>query len=431
MISSQWPFSAAFFEGNRERLTNLMEPDAMAVLFSNDQMPRSGDQYFPFRQNSDLFHHTGIRQEKTILMLFPNCPSERLREALFIMRPIDHVERWEGKKLTIELAREISGIRNVFYNEEFESCLREAMYHTEQVYLDTQIYGKFNPDVSPRALRFGLQIHHEYPFHQYRRLGMMLAKVRKLKNDTEIEVITKASRITASAFRRAAKALRPGMMEYQVQAEIEHEFRSQNATGHAFHPIIASGINATYLHYNYNQAECKAGDLLLMDFGCEYFGYASDLSRTIPVSGTFTPRQKEVYNEVLKVMRYAKPLFTSGNSIESIQREVNGLMQEAMVRLKLFTEEDVRKQDPASPLFLRYFPHGLSHHVGLDVHDPGKKQDPLSAGMVVTLEPGIYIPEEQLGVRLETMLVITRRGPVDLFEELELEPEQIETLMKP
>lgn len=431
MIPSQWPFSAAFFEGNRERLTNLMEPDAMAVLFSNDQMPRSGDQYFPFRQSSDLFYMTGIRQEKTILMLFPNCPAERLREALFIIRPSENMERWEGKKLTIELAREISGIRNVFYTEEFEACLREAMYYTEQVYLDTQIYGRFNPDVTPRALRFGLQIHHEYPFHQYRRLGMMLAKIRKLKNDTEIEVITHACGITASAFRRAAKALRPGMTEYQVQAEIEHEFRSHNATGHAFHPIIATGINATYLHYNNNQATCHDGDLMLMDFGCEYFGYASDLSRTIPVNGIFTPRQKEVYLEVLGVMKYARPLFTSGNTIESIQKEVNGLMQEAMIRLKLFTSEEVAAQDPSSPLFLRYFPHGLSHHVGLDVHDPGKKQDPLSAGMVVTLEPGIYIPEEKMGVRLETMLLITRKGPVDLFEDLELEPEQIELLMKP
>jgi len=429
MMQQQWPFSPAFFEENRQRLMNLMEPDTMTVLFSNDQMPRNGDQYFPFRQNSDLFHQTGIEQEKTILMLFPNCPVERYRVALFILRPGELTERWEGKKLTPGEASAVSGIRHVFYTDDFEAALREAMNYTEQIYLDTHIYGKFNPDVSSRALRYGLKIHHEYPFHQYRRLGPLLARIRGVKNETEIAVIREASRITAAAFRRAARRVKPGVTEFAIQAEIEHEFRTSGATGHAFHPIIATGNNATYLHYHYNRDVCRDGDLLLMDFGCEYYGYASDLSRTLPVNGRFTDRQRAVYQEVLNVMQYARPLFTSGHTIEGIQREVNGMMEDAMIRLGLFTAEEVKEQNPDKPLYTKYFPHGLSHHVGLDVHDPGKRQNPLAEGMVVTLEPGIYIPEEQIGVRIETLLVITRKGPVDLFEGLEITPEEIESLV--
>jgi Xaa-Pro aminopeptidase len=424
-----WPFSAAFFEENRQHLKNKLEPDAMAILFSNDQMPRNGDQYFPFRQNSDLFHQTGIEQEKTILLLYPNCPVERFREVLFVMRPNDTMERWEGKKLTIDQAREISGISTVLYVEEFEAVLRETMYYTEQVYLDTHIYVKFNPDVTTRALRFGLDIHHKYPFHQYRRLGPLLATVRLVKNQTELEVMQQACNITADAFRRAARMVKPGVCENEVQAEIEHEFRTRMASGHAFHPIIASGINATYLHYNSNQDECREGDLLLLDFGCEYFGYASDLTRTIPVNGRFTPRQRELYNAVLGVFKTAKPLFKNGKTLEGIQKEVNNLIQEAMIRVGLFSHEDVKNQNPAQPLFMKYLPHGISHHVGLDVHDPGKKQTPLSAGMVLTLEPGIYIPEEKIGIRIETDLVITRGEPIDLFDGLETEAGEIEALM--
>lgn len=429
-MTESWPFTSAFFMDNRQRLTNLMEPDTMAVIFSNDQMPRNGDQYYPYRQSSDLFHQTGIQQEKTILMLFPNCPVERYREALYIMRPDEKLEQWEGRKLTSEKAREISGVKTVLYLEEFEAALRETMYYADQVYLDTGIFVKFNPDVGSRALRYGIKIHHEFPFHQYRRLGPLLAKVRSVKTETEIDVIREACRITSSAFRRAASVVKPGIMEYEVQAEIEHEFRIRQATGHAFHPIIASGINATFLHYNNNKDVCKSGDLLLMDFGCEYFGYASDLSRTIPVNGVFSKRQKEIYNEVLSVFKKAKPLFTNGQTLDSIQKDVNGMMQEAMLRLGLINSEELKGQDPANPLFMKYFPHGISHHVGLDVHDPGKKQNPLSTGMIVTLEPGIYIPEEKTGIRIETDLLITRGEPVDLFGDLETEAEEIEELLQ-
>lgn len=424
-----WPFTSHFFEENRQKLTNLMEPDTMAIIFSNDQMPRNGDQYFPYRQSSELFHQTGLQQEKTILMLYPNCPIERYREALFIMRPNDELERWEGKKLTAAKAREVSGVKTVLYLEDYEAALRETMYYAEQVYLDTQIFVKFNPDVSSRALRFGLKIHHEFPFHQYRRLGPLLAKVRSIKGETEIAVIREACQITARAFRRAAAIVKPGIREFEIQAEIEHEFRVSQATGHAFHPIIASGGNATYLHYNNNQGTCKDGELLLMDFGCEYFGYASDLSRTVPVNGLFSPRQKELYNAVLTVFKNAKPLFTNGQTIETIQKDVNLMMQEAMIKAGLLTKQDINAQNPSDPLFLKYFPHGISHHIGLDVHDPGKKQNPLSTGMVVTLEPGIYIPEENTGIRIETDLLITRGEPVDLFGDLEIEVEEIEELL--
>ncbi|HRZ42762.1 MAG TPA: aminopeptidase P N-terminal domain-containing protein [Bacteroidales bacterium] len=429
-MRTAWPFAPQFFEMNRQRLTNLMEPDTMAIIFSNDQMPRNGDQYFPYRQSSDLFHQTGIEQEKSILLLYPNCPVEKYREVLFIMRPDENLERWEGVKLNADRARGISGVRTIMYTDEFDTVLRETMFHAEQVYLDNTEYARFNPDVSSRSLRFGIRIHHEYPFHQYRRLGPLLARVRSEKCDAEIAVIREACTITAGAFRRAVSILRPGVKEYEIQAEIEHEFRIRQASGHAFHPIIASGINATYLHYNQNQDICEEGDLLLLDFGCEYFGYASDLSRTVPVNGIFNPRQKELYNAVLGVYKQVKPLFTVGQTIEGIQTEVNGLLQEAMIRLRLFTHDEVKNQNPASPLFMKYFPHGVSHHVGLDVHDPGKKQDPLRPGMVVSLEPGIYIPAEQTGIRIETDLLITRATPVDLFDGLETETEEIESLFR-
>lgn len=430
MLRNSWPFSPQFFEGNRQRLTNLMEPDTMAIIFSNDQMPRNGDQYFPFRQSSDLFHQTGIEQEKTMLLLFPNCPVDRYREVLFIMRTSEVLERWEGMKLTPEMATGISGVKTVLFVDEFDAVLRETMYYADQVYLDNSEYVKFNPDVSSRALRYGIRIHHEYPFHQYRRLGPLLARVRNIKCKAEIEVIRQSCRITADAFRRAARKVAPGVQEYEIQAEIEHEFRIREAFGHAFHPIIASGINATYLHYNHNHDTCHDGDLLLMDFGCEYFGYASDLSRTVPVNGQYSPRQKALYNAVLKVFKSARPLFTSGQTIGGIQKEVNGMMQDAMLGLGLFTKEEVKNQNPSNPLFMQYFPHGVSHHVGLDVHDPGKKQDPLREGMVLTLEPGIYIPEERTGIRIETDLVITRGEPVDLFGDLEIEVADIESLLK-
>ncbi len=429
-MHTPWPYTPSFFKGNRQRLTDLMEPHAMAVIFSNDQMPKSGDQYFPFRQNSDLFHQTGIRQEKTILFLFPNCPVERLREVLFIIQPVEKLELWEGKKLTREQAEEISGVKHVAYLEDFVTVLQEAMYYAKQVYLDSTENIKFRPDVVSRSRRLGMQIQADYPFHPYRRLGPLLTRVRSVKGETEIAVIKEACRITAGAFRRAARMVSPGINEYEVQAEIEHEFMINRASGHAFHPIIASGINATHLHYNQNQSICKDGDLLLMDFGCEYAGYASDLSRTIPVNGVFTDRQRSIYSAVLSVFKKAKTLFTAGQTIETIQKDVNAMMEEAMIGLGLFTVNDIKRQDPASILFMKYFPHGISHHVGLDVHDPGSKQEPLVEGMVITLEPGIYIPEEKTGIRIETDLLITQGLPVELFDNLETEPEEIEILLR-
>jgi Xaa-Pro aminopeptidase len=429
-MTSHWPYASSFFERNRNGLTNLMEPDTMAVLFSNDQMPRNGDQYFPFRQSSDFFHQTGITQEKSMLILFPNCPVERFREVLFIMRPNEHLERWEGRKLSSEQATAISGIKTVLFADDFEGVLHEMMFYAEQVYLDNNESVKFNPDVPSRALRCGLKIHHDYPFHQYRRLAPILSKVRAVKCETEIAMIREACKITGDAFRRAAHTVKPGVGEYEIQAEIEHEFRIRRASGHAFPPIIATGLNGTYLHYNHNNAICRDGELLLMDFGCEYFGYASDLSRTIPVNGLFTPRQKTLYQAVLSVYKKAMPLFRKGQTILSIQNEVNLMMQDAMLSLGLITSEEIKKQDPLKPALTRYFPHGVSHHVGLDVHDPGRKQDPLAEGMVLTLEPGLYIPEEATGIRIETDLLITQGKPLDLFGDLEVEVEEIEELLR-
>lgn len=422
-------FTSAFFKNNRGKLANLLEPDALALLFSNDQMPRNGDQYFPYRQNSDLFYQTGIKQEKTIFMLYPNCPVDRLREVLFIMRPNSALERWEGKKLTKEEASKISGIKTVLYLEDFDAVLREAMYYSEQVYLDTNVFVKFNPDVISRGLRFGKQINKGYPFHRYRRLGILLSQIRSKKQDIEISLIREACNITADAFRKAARVIRPGVKEYEIRAELDHEFIRRGTNGHAFQPIIAAGENATFIHYNSNNSTCKDGDLLLMDFGCEYNYYTSDLTRTVPVNGKYTARQRDVYNSVLKVFNNTKPLFTKGNTIVAIEKEVRCMLEEEMIKLGLFTFEDVKSQNPLNPLVSEYFPHGISHPIGLDVHDPGRKHDPLAKGMVVTLEPGIYIAKEKLGVRIETDLLITDKEPVDLFHDLEIEIKEIEQLM--
>lgn len=424
------PISNSLFKKNRNDFSSQMEGQSAAIFFSNDQSPRNGDQYHPYRQSSDFFYLTGIEQEKSILILAPQSPNKNLREALFILKSNPILETWEGHKYTPEEARNISGIENVFLLDDFEAYLKELMTYVHQVYLNANEYIKFFPEVESRETRLGKKIQESYPLHTYCRAAPLLTNQRLIKSEQEIKTIKKACQITNDAFRRVLKFTRAGKMEYEIEAEVTHEFIRQGAAGHGYAPIIASGKSACVLHYTENDKSCRAGDLLLMDFGAEYANYTADMSRTIPVSGKFSERQRACYQAVLNVMKEVKKRYVPGNTINDINEETNNLMEEEMIGLGLFTREEVQKQDPKSPLFKKYFMHGTSHFMGLDVHDVGAKHEPLKPGMVLTCEPGIYIPEEHLGIRIENDILITEGQPIDLMEDFPIEVEEIEALMQ-
>ncbi len=418
-----------FFRDNRKNFMKQMQKGAFAVFYSNDQCPRNGDQYHPFRQNSDFFYLTGIEQEKSILILSPDCPNEKLREALFLLKTNETLEIWEGHKYTEKEARETSGISNIYWLDDFEAALKEVMSYFDHVYLNSNEYIKFFPDVETRETRLGKTLQAQYPLHTYHRSAPLLTRQRLIKSPQEIDLIKKACEITNKAFRRVLQFTRPGVWEFEVEAEISHEFTGNRAGGHGYAPIIASGKSACVLHYTENDKACQEGDLLLMDFGAEYANYTADLSRTIPVSGKFTRRQKELYNTVLRVQKEIKKLYVPGNTINDLNNKTNELMEREMVRLGLLKEEDVKKQDKDNPLFKKYYMHGVSHFMGLDVHDVGAKHEPFKPGMVLTCEPGIYIPEEKTGIRIENDLLITDGEPVDLMADFPVEAEEIEKLM--
>ena len=418
-----------FFRDNRKNFMKQMQKRAFAVFYSNDQCPRNGDQYHPFRQNSDFFYLTGIEQEKSILILSPDCPNEKLREALFLLKTNETLEIWEGHKYTEKEARETSGISNIYWLDDFEAALKEVMSYFDHVYLNSNEYIKFFPDVETREVRLGKILQTQYPLHTYHRAAPLLTRQRLIKSPQEIDLIKKACEITNKAFRRVLQFTRPGVWEFEVEAEISHEFTGNRAGGHGYAPIIASGKSACVLHYTENDKACQEGDLLLMDFGAEYANYTADLSRTIPVSGKFTRRQKELYNTVLRVQKEIKKLYVPGNTINDLNNKTNELMEREMVRLGLLKEEDVKKQDKDNPLFKKYYMHGVSHFMGLDVHDVGAKHEPFKPGMVLTCEPGIYIPEEKTGIRIENDLLITDGEPVDLMADFPVEAEEIEKLM--
>jgi Xaa-Pro aminopeptidase len=419
-----------FFTSNRKKFVEKMEPAGMAIFHSNDVFPRNGDQAFRFRQQSDLFYLTGIDQEKTILLLYPGCPNPDLREVLFLIEPNESLQTWEGHKYSAREAREISGIAKVKWLDQFDPALTEAMSFAEKVYLNTIEYPKFSTDVPYRDLRFAGEIREKFPNHEYRRAAPLIYPLRTIKADAEIDLIRMAIDLTSDAFQRILKFVRPGVTEYQVEAELTHEFLFQGAAGSAYHPIIASGENACTLHYIENSGECRDGSLLLMDFGAEYGHYAADLTRTIPVNGRFTERQKACYNAVLRVLRQSSRLLVPGNTIDRVNKEVNKLMEAEMIGLGLFSHEAVEKQDPEKPLFTKYFMHGVSHFLGLDVHDVGSKFEPFRPGMVFTFEPGLYIREEKVGIRLENNYLITAGEPVDLTAGIPVEAEEIEEMMK-
>lgn len=424
------PINKKLFEKNRRNFVELLPKKAVAIFHSNDQYPRNGDQFFPYRQQSDFFYLTGIEQEKSILVISPDCPNEKLKEVLFTLETNEQIAIWEGHKLTKKEAREISGIQEVQWLDGFDTGLKEILAEAETVYLNSNEYIKFIPEVPDKNHRLTEEFRNQYPLHRVERAAPLLARLRTVKSEDEIDLLRKACAITKKGFERVLQFTQPGVNEFEVQAEIDHEFAVNRARGHGYAPILASGADACVLHYIENDKVCENGDLLLMDIGAEYANYSADMSRTIPVNGKFTTRQKECYDAVLRVFNKAKELYVVGNTINGINEKVNRLMEGEMIRIGLFTQKEVDRQDPDAPLYKKYFMHGTAHFLGLDVHDVGTKHQAFEPGMVLTCEPAIYIREEQIGIRIENDLLITDGQPIDLMEDIPITTEEIEQLMK-
>jgi Xaa-Pro aminopeptidase len=422
--------SPSFFQRNRYKLALSLKNRSLAILHSNDEMNRTTDQYFPFRQHSDLFYLSGINQEKTTLLIAPDHPDETLREVLVIRRSNAKLETWEGHKLTPDEASAISGIKNIKFQDEFDSLMAPLMLSSEQVYLNLPEYPKFIPELPCRNLRLANELRKQFPAHRYERLAPIMRELRVIKTDEEIELIRQACQITREAFIHVLKTIKPGKMEYEIEAGITYDFLRNGARGHAYQPIIASGRNACILHYIDNNSPCSDGDLLLMDFGAEYGNYAADCTRTIPVNGRFSARQKELYTSLLGVFRFACTYMKPGSSINKVHSEVCRRFGQEHVKLGLYTSGALENQDAENPLYQQYYMHGTSHFLGLDVHDVGNKDTEFRPGMVLTCEPGIYLPEENTGIRLENNILITGDGNIDLMKNIPIEPEEIEAIMR-
>lgn len=421
--------SKLFIE-NRKRFCAEMKPNSVAIFFSNDLMPRSADSFHTFRQNPDLFHLSGIDQEDSILILFPDCPNEDFRECLFLKETNEHIAIWEGAKLSKPQARDVSGILNVYWSDKWEGFLPVIMNMAQNVYLNLTEHDRFISDADYADRRWARILMNKYPLHNYERSAPIMHRLRSIKSKIEIDLIQKACDITEKGVRRLLKFIKPGVWEYQIEAELTHEFLNNRSTGHAYYPIIASGESACVLHYVENNKQCKDGDVILLDFGAEYANYASDLTRCLPVNGKFSKRQKDVYNATLRVFRGASAMLTAGNRIKEYHDAVGLLMEKELVDLGLLTVSDIKKQDPTWPAYKKYFMHGTSHYLGLDVHDSGSRWQKMEAGMVFTCEPGIYIPEEGLGIRIENDFLVTKGAPKDLMANIPIEAEEIEMLMK-
>ena len=407
-----------------------MKPKSVAVFNSNDIYPVSADSTLPFNQHRDIFYLSGVDQEESMLVLFPDAPEEKHREILFVRETNDHIAVWEGEKLTKEKALEVSGIKTVYWLSEFDRVFAELMAQSEIVYFNTNEHYRANVETETREDRFIKKTKAKYPAHNWAKSNPILQRLRSVKDEIEIDLMQKACEITEKGFRRVLDFVKPGVWEYEIEAEYMHEFLRNRSKGFAYTPIVASGNNANVLHYIENNQQCKAGDLILMDVGAEYANYSSDMTRTIPVSGTFTARQKEVYNAVLNVKKEATKMLVPGTMWKEYHVEVGKLMTSELLQLGLLDKADVQNENPDWPAYKKYFMHGTSHHIGLDTHDYGILWEPMKANMVFTVEPGIYIPEEGFGIRLEDDEVIQEQGePFNLMRNIPLEAEEIEDLM--
>ncbi|KJS06373.1 MAG: X-Pro aminopeptidase [Flavobacteriales bacterium BRH_c54] len=424
------PLNQQTFINNRKKVTEMMQPASMAIFNSNDIMPTNADGTMPFRQNNDLLYVSGIDQEESIVVLFPEANNPVHREILFVKETSELIAIWEGAKFTKEEATALSGIKTVFWTSQFEQVFHQLTTEATTIYLNQNEHLRAVNTVETRDDRFRKLCQTKYPLHQYERLAPIMRTVRAIKSAAEIEMIQHACNITEKGFRRVLDFVKPGVTEYEIQAEYMHEFLRNRSRGFAYEPIIASGYNACVLHYVENKATCKEGEVILMDVGAEYGNFASDMTRCIPVSGKFSNRQKDVYNSVLKVMKAATAMLVPGTKIDDYHKEVGKIMENELIYLGLLDKHDIAKQDPNNPAYKKYFMHGTSHHLGLDVHDVENRNRPLEAGMVLTVEPGIYIREEALGIRLENDVVVTNDGqPFDLMKNIPLEAEEIEDLM--
>ena len=420
---------SSLYSENRRRFTAKMKPNSIAVFVSNDEMPRSADASYFWRQNPDLFFLSGIDQEQTVLILFPDCPNPRMREVLFLRKTNEHIAVWEGHKYTKEEGRTASGIDTIQWTESFDSTFHVLMTYASTIYLNQNDHDRATTDVPYKELRFAQDIRAKYPLHAVERSSPIMHALRAIKSPLEVAAMQTACNITEKALRRVLGFVKPGVWEHEIEAEIIHEFIRNRATGHAYYPIIASGPSACVLHYVENNRQCKDGDVILLDFGSEYGNYNSDLSRSIPVNGRFTARQRAVYDAVLRVMKFATKMLCPGTQYLDYIQQVGLAMEEELIQLGLLDAAAVKVQDPENPLYKKYFMHGVSHYLGLDVHDLGYRYAQFEAGMVFTCEPGIYIPEEGLGIRLENNILLTPSGNIDLMANIPLEAEEIEDLM--
>lgn len=407
-----------------------MESKSLAVFNSNDIYPISADSTMPFQQARDILYLSGVDQEESILMLFPDAADPKNREVLFLKETNDHIAVWEGEKLTKERAFEVSGIKTVYWLQEFDKVFFELMTQAETIYFNTNEHYRQAVETQTREDRFIGKTKEQFPAHRWAKSNPILQRLRSIKDPIELDLMQKACDITEKGFRRILNFVKPGVMEYNLEAEFMHEFLNNRSRGFAYTPIIASGKNANVLHYIENNRECKAGDLILMDVGAEYANYASDMSRTIPVSGKFSKRQKEVYNAVNRVKNEATKLLVPGILWKEYHVEVGKIMTSELLGLGLLDKADVKNENPDWPAYKKYFMHGTSHHIGLDTHDYGILWEPMQPNMVFTVEPGIYIPQEGFGIRLEDDVVIQEKGePFNLMRNIPVEADAIEELM--
>jgi len=423
------PAEASLYIKNRAKVAEKLPSNSLAVINSNDIMPTNADGTMRFRQNNDLLYLCGIDQEETILVICPDFPDPELREILFIKPTSEHIAIWEGHKFTMEEAATLSGVSTIKWNTDFDKVFNTLMGLSKHVFLNTNEHLRAIVEVETRDARFIKACKEKYPLHQYHRLAPMMHEFRAVKEIEEIGQIQKACDITEAGFRRILKFVKPGVLEYEIEAEFLHEFVKSGGKGFAYEPIIGSGRNACVLHYIENSVTCADGELILMDVGAEYGNYNADMTRTIPVNGEFTKRQRQIYDAVFRVQRQAMNMLRPGIDIQSYHKEIGLIMEAELINLGLIDKTDVQNQDPANPAYKKYFMHGTSHHLGLDVHDVGTMYEPIQAGMVFTVEPGIYVLEEEIGIRLENNIVINDNGYTDLMGNIPIDPEEIETLM--
>lgn len=424
------PINPALFTGNRQRFIKKMKPNSIAIFPANPVFPENGDAQYNYKANSDVVWLSGIVQEKTMMILYPDNADKNSREVLVVQRPNELLEKWNGHLLRKEEATAISGIKNVQFVDSIEASLHLWMHHADTVYLNTNENDRLNTENPRTDLSFVHDFMSRYPLHHYERAARIMKELRAIKTKEEVEVTKVAIDITRKAFERVLKFVKPGVTEYEIEAEITHEFLRNRATRHAYGCIIASGDRARVLHYVDNNQECKSGELLLMDFGAEYGNYNADLTRTIPVNGKFTKRQKEVYNACLAVHNYCASILKPGINYADYINKVNTEMEKQLIKIGLISKTDIRNQDPASPAWRKYFYHGIGHHLGLDVHDVGTRNEPVKEGMLFTIEPGIYIEEEHMGIRIENNYWLTKTGNIDLFKGIPITVEEIEAAMK-